>query len=208
MSVLQQLASALDRRDEVPNQELAVRIANRRDTGAVGELVQNLANRNAAIRSDCIKVLYEIGKRDADLISPHCDAFANLIAGKDNRLAWGAMTALDCIASVRPKQVYAMLERIVAAADAGSVITRDHAVGIMVKLAAHKPYAKKCRRLLLEHLKSAPNNQTPMYAENCLTTFLAADTDAFRRVLARRMNRLEKESQKKRVAKVLGKLHR
>ena len=206
MTVLNQLACALNRRDEVPNQQVALRIVGRRDTKAVRELVDQLAAGTKAVRSDCIKVLYEIGKREPELIADYCDEFTALIDGKDNRLAWGAMFALDCIAAVRPKQVYARLDEIVAATEAGSVITRDHAVGILIKLAANKSYAKRSIDLLLKIMKEAPGNQIPMYAENAYPAFGAADREAFRKILVRRMERLEKESQKKRVAKVLHKL--
>jgi hypothetical protein len=208
MSVLGQLAGALNRRDEVPNQQLAQRIFEQRDIKAIRELVQQLSVGKRAIRSDCIKVLYEIGERDAELIAGHCDEFAELLGSKDNRLAWGAMTTLDCIASVRPKQIYALLDRIISAANAGTVITRDHAVAILIKLVAQPTYAKRCRLLALAQLESAPNNQFPMYAENAADVFRAADRDAFEKVLTRRIDRLENESQKKRVARVLRKLNR
>lgn len=63
MSIIDQLASSLGRRDEVPNQELAEKIAAAKDKKAVKDLVDNLANKNKDIQSDCIKVLYEIGER-------------------------------------------------------------------------------------------------------------------------------------------------
>jgi hypothetical protein len=206
MKVLNELASALNRRDEVPNQQLAERIVKQRDAKAIRELVEQLSAGTKAVRSDCIKVLYEIGEREPKLIADYCDAFAALIDSKDNRLAWGAMTALDCIAAARPDEVYKLLDEIVEAANKGSVITRDHAVGILIKLAANKARAKKTTALLLEILKSAPGNQIPMYAENACDAIGVSDRDAFRKILVRRMDGLEKESQKKRVAKVLRKL--
>src|SRR5262245_32430609 len=102
MSVLQKLASALGRRDETPNQELAKSIAASKDAGAVAELVEHLADKNKDIQSDCIKVLYETGERNPALIAPHIEVFAKLLDSKNNRLAWGAMTALDAIADADP----------------------------------------------------------------------------------------------------------
>lgn len=63
------------------------------------------------------------------------------------------------------KTIYASLSRIIAVADNGSVITRDHAVGILIKLATVEPYSDKAFRLLIEQLKKAPTNQLAMYAE-------------------------------------------
>ena len=59
MSVLNKLATALNRRDEVPNQELAREIVRERNTAGVRELVENLAHQNKGIQGDCIKMLYE-----------------------------------------------------------------------------------------------------------------------------------------------------
>ena len=66
MTVLNKLASALRRRDEVPNQELAVGIVRTRNKTGVTELVDNLSNKSKGIQGDCIKVLYEIGRTRAE----------------------------------------------------------------------------------------------------------------------------------------------
>ena len=106
MSVISQLASSLGRRDEAPNQVLAQKIAQTRDRCSVQELVVNLSNADKNIQSDCIKVLYEIGERDPALISGYYEEFGSLLNHKNNRLVWGAMTALDAIAEVEPKGIY------------------------------------------------------------------------------------------------------
>jgi hypothetical protein len=72
---------------------------------------------------------------------------------------------VDSIALKEPKVVHAMLPRILTAADAGSIITKDHAVGILAKLATMKAYRDDCISLLLEELMKSPNNQFPMYVE-------------------------------------------
>jgi len=69
MSVLSKLATALNRKDEIPNVALAEEIVRKNDAGAVSQLVANLSNRDKNIQSDCIKVLYEIGQRDPKLIA-------------------------------------------------------------------------------------------------------------------------------------------
>lgn len=67
MSSLNPLASALDRNDEVPKQTLAKEIAEAADKAAVRERVTNSSNKDRAIQSDCIKVLYEIGALKPDI---------------------------------------------------------------------------------------------------------------------------------------------
>ena len=56
MSVISKLASSLNRKDEVPNQELAQQIIKSNNKKAIKELVENLSNRDTKIQSDCIKV--------------------------------------------------------------------------------------------------------------------------------------------------------
>ncbi len=73
MGVLDKLASALGRRDEAPNEELARAIAASADPGAVAELVSGLSNKDKAIQSDCIKVLYEIGEKNAAVLTERLD---------------------------------------------------------------------------------------------------------------------------------------
>lgn len=206
MTILNRLASALNRRDEIPNQALAQEIVRTGDKGAIEELVKNLSNKDKNIQSDCIKVLYEIGERNPDLIASYHKEFGKLLESNNNRLAWGAMTALDAIAFHEPKAVRALLPKILATADKGSVITRDHAVGILVKLASLKPYAQHCFPLLLEQLKTCPSNQLPMYAEMSASVVTEQNRKAFHKILTQRLSGLPKESQKKRVSRVLKRL--
>jgi uncharacterized ParB-like nuclease family protein len=75
MSIIAQLASSIGRRDEVPNQELAKKIAENNDEGAVQELIESLQHKSAAIQNDCIKVLYEVGERKPVLIAGYAPTF-------------------------------------------------------------------------------------------------------------------------------------
>lgn len=206
MTVLDRLATALERRDEVPNRELAQEIVRTRDSDAVRELVANLSHKDRRIQGDCIKVLYEIGEREPALIAGDFREFGKLLECKNNRLVWGAMTALDSIALIEPKGVYSFLPRILAISDSGSVITRDHAVGILTKLGTLKQYADKCVPLLIRQLAACPSNQFPMYAEMCERVVTDKNRKAFQKVMSDRLQGLEKESQKKRIMKVLRRL--
>ena len=70
MSVIDQLASSLGRRDEVPNQELARRLAETEDRQGIAEIAKNLWSKDKAIQADCLKVLYEIGYLKPELVAP------------------------------------------------------------------------------------------------------------------------------------------
>jgi len=206
MKTIEKLASALGRRDEVPNIELAQEISASKDKKAVKELVDNLQNKNKDIQSDCIKVLYEIGALQPQLIAGYTENFIALLERKNNRLQWGAMTALDAITSEKPGELYAALNKIIEAADKGSVITKDHCVGILVKLAATKEYGKNAFSLLLERLMLSAPNQFPMYAEKTFEVVNKNNQSAYIKVLDSRMDDLEKDSQRKRIEKLLKKL--
>lgn len=61
MTIINKLATSLNRKDEAANQELANSIAEHENIEAVEELISHLNSTNKNIQSDCIKVLYEIG---------------------------------------------------------------------------------------------------------------------------------------------------
>ncbi|MEL6535972.1 MAG: hypothetical protein AAFQ98_11195 [Bacteroidota bacterium] len=204
MSVIDRLASSLNRRDEVPNQELAHEIVLANDAQAVKELVQNLTNQRA-IQNDCIKVLYEIGSQQPMLIADYLDEFIAGLHSKNNRLQWGAMTALYTITAIKPKEIYAALPSILAAADKGSVITKDHAVNILIELGAQADFSEGAFPLLIEQLEKSPANQFPMYAERASAIINDNNKSLFVKTLVSKLEFLEKESKRKRVEKLIKK---
>ncbi|MES2779020.1 MAG: hypothetical protein V4651_03885 [Bacteroidota bacterium] len=208
MTILTKLSSSLNRRDEVPNRELAKGIATAKDKKAVQELVENLSSKNKDIQNDCIKVLYEIGTLNPALIAPFAADFVALLDSKNNRLQWGAMTALHTIAQENPKIIYNALAKIIAVADQGSVITNDHCVGILLKLCRVKAYEKDAFSLLIERLMIAPTNQLPMYAEQVLPIIQASNKVLFIKTLSARLGDIEKDTKRKRVEKVIAKLNK
>jgi hypothetical protein len=205
MNALTKLASALGRNDERPNVALAEAIVAAGDTKAIAELAVALVGADKAIRHDAIKVLYEVGERAPRLIARHLGSFVALLSTEDNRMVWGAMCAIDAVAAVAPKDVAAVLPEVVKAANAGSVITRDHAVKAMVKLAAHRAHAATVMPLLLAQLRTCPVNQLPMYAELLvpITVPHAKETSV---VLSKRLPGVVQASKRKRIERVLKRL--
>lgn len=206
MSVINKLASSLHRRDEVPNQELAKQIAKSGDKKAVKELIDNLNNKSKDIQHDCIKVLYEIGETKPALIAGYTKEFIALLDSKNNRLQWGGMIAINTITLENPKEIYNALPKIIRAAEKGSVITKDHAVNILIKLCSVKQYSKNAFSLLNEQILKSPVNQLPMYAERAMVIINDDNKNLFIKTLSSRLNYIEKESKRKRIEKVLKKL--
>lgn len=207
MNVTELLASSLNRRDEEPNESLAAEIATTKRADWVKELVDNLASKDKNMQSDCIKVLYEIGERgSAELIAPYASTFCELLKSKNNRLVWGAMTAIDTFTLLAPKEIYDSLSDVMAATDKGSTITIDHAVNILAKLSSIEKYAGDAFPLLIEQLKKCPFKQLPMYAERSAEFIAPKDLSEFVDLIETRLPEMEKESQKQRLRKVLKKL--
>ncbi len=204
MSVLDQLSSAQNRRDTLPNKELAALLAESGDSKAIAELVNNLSNKK--IQSDCIKVLYELGERKPDLIAGFAKEFIALLDSKNNRMVWGAMCAIDTIALKNADLVYNALPKILEAANAGTVITKDHTIGILVQLGSVKKYHDDILPLLLEQLQMGLPNQFPTYAEKINLLISQSYRSEFIKILRDRMPDIETETKRKRVEKLLKKL--
>ncbi len=203
--ILDKLASVSGKREQALNIDLAEKIASSNDAKAVNVLCEGLKHETKAIRHDCIKTLYEIAELNPKLTSSSANTFIALLTDRDNRMQWGAMTALSAMANEIPDLIYKNLAIIVAIADAGSVITKDHAVKILVTLSAHKKYKAIAMPLLLEQILSSPNNQLPSYAEQAQLVIRDAYKERFIQILKERLPEITPDSKKKRVEKVLRK---
>jgi hypothetical protein len=204
MKAIDFIAANLKKRDEKANEQLALEIIKGTHHDWIKELVDNLSNKDKNIQSDCIKVLYEIGENGSPhLIAPYLNDFGNLLNSKNNRLIWGAMIAIDMIASVNPKGVYDLLPFIQKTIAQGSVITVDHGVGILARLSIHQDLAKKTFPLLIEQLEKCPVKQLPVYAEKSIAAIRPADRKLFAELLESRLPEIDKESRKKRIEKII-----
>lgn len=205
-SVKSRLANALGRRDEQPNIQVAEDLARSGNRAGVQELIEILANGKGPAKGDAIKVLYEVGLRDPALIVNHTDTLLDLLEARNNRLVWGAMTALAHICRIAPDRIFAHLEAILAAADTGSVIAKDQAFAILVNLVGREGYADRVISITLSRLESAAINQLPMYAEQAARAVPAESRAALRTVLKSRLNDEMPPSKRKRTEAVLRRL--
>jgi hypothetical protein len=205
MTVLNKLASALGRKDEEPNIDLAREIAASGDKAAVKELIDALQQKKRSIQSDAIKTLYELGDIKPALLADYIDEFAALLTSKNNRLQWGSMAALSAVTLENPKTLYVILPKILDAAEKGSVITRDETVKILSKLGTVKEYNQDVFDLLNEQLLKAPVNQFAMYAEYTLPIVNKKNKEAFIDTLEARLGGIDQESKRKRIEKILKK---
>ena len=206
MTVLNKLATALERKDEEPNIKLAIQISEENDVSGIKELVENLSNKSKDIQNDCIKVLYEIGERKPTLLIEYTNEFLKLLSSKNNRLQWGAMTALSSIVLENPQTIFDALQTILSAGEKGSVITRDQVVNILIKLCSIEEYKERAFEYLIQQLQTSQTNQLPMYAERAMPIINQQNKQIFIMTLNARINEIEKETKRKRVEKVINKL--
>lgn len=207
-SVIDKLASSQGRKDDVPNQELAKELVARRDEAAIQELVENLDSKDRNVQSDCIKVLYEIGYLEPELIEDYTGKFLTLLHSRNNRMVWGGMIALSTVVNLQADMLFAHREEIQRAIDNGSVITIDRGIRTLAIVASTKPeYNAALFPYLLEHLKSCRPKDVPGRAESVLVAVNAENKPAFIEVLNKRMSDLNK-SGSKRVGKVIAEAER
>lgn len=203
MSVLNRVAFFQNRRDEVPNQELARDLAANEDRVGIQEIAENLWNREPNIRSDCLKVLYEIGYLKPELVAVYAGDFLKLLGNRNNRLVWGGMIALSTIAGIAADQIYphtAEMQRVMAS---GTIITIDAGVLALSRMAvtgderraALLPY-------LFDLLRSCRPSDVPRHAERVLMAVTASRKAEFLTVLQARLQKLT-PAQASRLKKVM-----
>ena len=203
MTALQSIAYYQNRRDEVPNQELAKELATKKDRKGIREIAANLWNENAQIQSDCLKVLYEIGYLQPELIAPYTDDFLKLLHSRNNRLVWGAMIALGIVADLKAEVIYPHVAEIEQVMDRGSVITKDNGVKVLALVAAQSAaYNKQIFPYLLHHLETCRPKDVPQHAEKTVVAVTARNKQQFIAVLEKRLVDL-KGSQAARVKKAI-----
>ena len=206
MRTFERLACKLGRNDEVPNIELAEELSRNNDRAGIEEIVDGFIGTDKAIANDCIKVLYEIGERKPELIADYASEFIAHLRSKNNRLAWGSMTALAKIVEHAPKPIYEKLPIVTAAYEDGSVITVDNSISVFAGLCkVDKSYAKEVMPILISHLQKCKPKEVPQHAERASVCFNGENAGVFSEVLVKRLPHLAATGQT-RVKKLLKKL--
>lgn len=166
-TVLEALASSQGRDDESPNIELAQAIAAAHESQAIDVLIVALGDARQAIRSDALKVLYEVGKIDPQLLTGRGQVFVDLLESRNNRMIWGGMEALAAVAQIEPLTLVPHVGTIMHATETGSVITRDWGVRVLTTIAIADAGARRAiEPFLLEILATCQRSEFPRHAES------------------------------------------
>jgi hypothetical protein len=203
MSVLNRIAHFQNRRDEVPNRELARDLAQQKDREGIREIAENLWNNDKNIQADCIKVLYEIGYIDPSLIADYVEDCLKLLKSRNNRLVWGGMIALSTVAVLKADIIFEHLQEVYRAIEQGSVITVDAGVLTLAGVAsAREEYRRLIFPFLIDHLRSCRPKDVPQHSKKSLPAVDGSNKEDFIAVLEKRMEDLT-DTQVKRVKKVI-----
>ena len=205
--MIEKLACKRGRIDELPNIELAEYLCKNNDADGIKEIVDGFKGPDKATANDCIKVLYEIGERKPELISGYANEFISCLRSKNNRLAWGSMTALAKIAELAPGPIFEKLPVVIAAYKEGSVITVDNSISVFAALCkAGDNYAETILPIIINHLKTCRPKDVPQHSERASVCFKNKNAAAFIEILEQRLPHLAQAGQV-RVNKLLKKLH-
>jgi hypothetical protein len=191
MAVIDRIAFYRNRRDEVPNQELAKDLSQRADLPGIREIAENLTNANRNVRSNCLKVLYEIAYERPDLIAPYADDFIRLLSDKSNRMVWGAMIGLGAIAANNPKPVLDNMNTLFAAMDEGTLITRVWGIRAISRAAStKKSNVEAVLPKLKQYLKSCNPRDVPTHLESMLPLLKPTEWKSMRKIVESRRNEM------------------
>ena len=184
MSVMNKIAFYQNRRDEVPNQELARELAQSRSQAYIREIAEGLWNKDPNVQSDCLKVLYELGYLAPDLITAYAGDFLKLLNHRNNRMVWGGMIALSTVADLKAAEIFPHVDEIVQVMKKGSVITMDNGIKVLALVASQKDeYRQAIFPYLLAHLKTCRPKEVPQHAEKSLPAVTADNKSDFIQVL-------------------------
>jgi hypothetical protein len=208
MTIINKLSSQQGLKGNEANVTLAAELVKSKNKKAIKELVDNLAHQDKKIQSDCIKVLYETGYINPELIADYHREFLELLVSKNNRLVWGAMVALASMTDFRHNEIYESFDLIKKTIENGSVITVDCGIEILAKLNKHQEYSEKAEPVLTDLLWNCPIKQLPQYLEKSLVCVNKGNKEIYENIIRTRKTECEKESQVKRLNKVLRQIEK
>ena len=205
--MIKKIAYYQNSNSEEANIDLAVFLVKTQNEAGIKEIVEGLKDKNPAVQADCIKVLYEVGKLEPQLIENYAAVFLELLSNKNNRLIWGAMTALASISFNQADYLFKNLKSVLSAYYLGSVITVDQAVSVLAGISkANQDYEATIFPLLLKHLNNCRAKEIPQHAKRILVCINKQNQADFIEVLEKRKAELSPASLQ-RLNKILKRLN-
>ena len=209
MSLAERLATSLGEKSQLPNKALGQEIIRSKNKAAFEEIRTLISkDQKLDILGDALKVVEVMGELDSEFTKEAINEILPLLDHKTNKIQWRAMSALSTIAKHHTVVLFEKISEIEEIMNAGSVITKDHGVKIMLCLYEQPDYREKIGVLLNDQVLEAPDNQLGQYAEKWSKIIDLRDLDALIRALETRQPDLQNPSHQKRIAKILKRLYK
>lgn len=209
MPIQDNLAHALDRKDQEPNKQVAKLIVDKggeKDVTALVSFIQSRPEQRA--QADAILALAYIGELDPKLLAGQVDFLIEELNSPINRVIFGSMISLAHIAHLQKEKLFDALPKIIDAMDSGTVVTRDHGYRIMITLYQDDRFREDVFLLIREQLMKAPSNQLGQYAERLIEVINKSHFDPLIQTLEERRSDISNEYHIKRLNKNLKKLNK
>lgn len=204
--MIEKIAFYQKRTDEKPNIELAAQIAKDKNSKGIEEMIRGLDHKEKQVNNDCIKVLYEVGYLNPELINPYITVFLEKLHSRNNRIIWGCCIALSLITESNSDIVYKNIDLIKGIFQNGSVITSDYCIRIFAGIAkGNDKYSKEIIPILINHLENCGPKEVAQHAERASLCINEENRGIFIEALNTRLASLS-DSQKNRVKKLLKKI--
>jgi hypothetical protein len=192
--LLGRLAVAMNRHDDMPNQDLAVNIVFHLDQDAVGILVGCIERGDDVHAPDAARVLCEVGCRDAELLMPESDRLVSMCEHGDAEMLPFTMYALSPIANHVAEQLWDMRDvfwQVLTEQTDYADMAQTGSVKLLAALCAAGPdYARTLAGGLVDLLGKCHPKHVALYAESVLPALGTAHSHRAKPVLDRRMKEL------------------
>lgn len=165
-----------------------------------------ISTKQKSIQSNCIKILYEIGRGNSILIHDDFKIYLKLLKSKNNRLVWGSMYAIASIAKTKGSEVVKNISDIIHAMRSGSRITIDGGIQVLATLSTQESSQSQVFPLLIQELNQCDSKKLPAYIEESLICTQAYQKEQLLKIIENRITEFEKTSQIKRLKKSMKKL--
>jgi hypothetical protein len=188
--LLNRLGYLQTRRDRTPNLDLARDLAARDDMAGIREIAANMHNDNKNIHSDCMNVMYEIGRVDPNLITSYAADFVKFLKSKHPHMVEGASAALMEISKVNPEFIFNNQVEIKQIAETGSDTAVEKSISALAQTAADERFSAEVFPYLLQHLLSCHHKHVSERAEKILPAVNENNNLEFVKTLKKRLESL------------------
>lgn len=168
MSLVDQLASSLNIKNETPNIDAAAVIL--KSPQRIVEIIEAIPQAEPALLGDCVEVLTMISEQQPQLVVPYADQIIPLLSHKKTRVRWEAMHCLAYLASFIPQRMSGLLPQLEEhIREDDSTIVRDY---VVTALGNYGSTSQEAAQQVFPLLKMAVNVRDGKHAKLALEGFV------------------------------------